>query len=108
MPIANHGCVPFIGYSVDDKIVFSSSSLTKLDLFSDRHYWIVEFEHASAINNLEKFRSEDGDKIFRETIINTIQEKCNQSCDPDSGKCDKVNPEQEIVANDLILISLGT
>jgi len=59
MPIANHGCVPFIGYSVDDKIVFSSSSLTKLDLFSDRHYWIVEFEHASAIDNLEKFISED-------------------------------------------------
>ena len=41
----------------------------------------------------EKFRSKDGDKIFRETIINIIQEKCIKTCDPENGKCDKVNPK---------------
>ena len=45
----------------------------------------------------EKFRSPDGDKTFRETIINIIQKKCIKKCDPDSGECsdDQNNITQE-------------
>ena len=41
-----------------------------------------------------KFREPEGDKMFRETIINTINQSCAKHCDPDSGECKDENNEQ--------------
>ena len=110
MPVINARCIPYIMAtpSLNSDIIFSSSNLINLDLFDEKNYWIVEFDHVNAINYLEKSIPEYIIQATKSSKITLLLSNTNEGeYDVIDSIYKKVIVEWEIPEKNVVLVSEG-